>query len=72
MKKADLQSLLKGYKTLDEASRAHLDELWDNYERDESSIIVSEKNRKEITALRIEIERLKKELEQSKLKKGNQ
>jgi hypothetical protein len=72
MKKADLQSLLKGYKTLDEASQAHLDEIWDKYERDESSVIVSEKNRKEITALRNEIERLKKELEQRKLKKGNQ
>ena len=72
MKKADLQSLLKGYKTLDEASRVRLDEIWDKYEKDESSVIVSEKNRKEITALRNEIERLKKELEQRKLKKGNQ
>jgi hypothetical protein len=72
MKKEDLQSLLKGYKTLDEASQAHLDEIWDKYEKNESSVIVSEKNRKEITALRNEIERLKKELEQSKLKKGSQ
>jgi hypothetical protein len=72
MKKADLQSLLKGYKTLDEASRARLDEIWDKYKKEESSVIVSEKNRKEITALRNEIERLKKELEQSNLKKGNQ
>jgi hypothetical protein len=72
MKKADLQALLKGYKTLDEASRARLDEIWDKYKKEESSVIVSEKNRKEITALRNEIERLKKELEQSNLKKGSQ
>ena len=72
MKKADLQSLLKGYKTLDEASRVRLDEIWDKYEKDESSVIVSEKNRKEITALRNEIERLKKELEQSNHKEKRQ
>jgi hypothetical protein len=72
MKKADLQALLKGYKTLDEASRARLDEIWDKYKKEESSIIVSEKNREEITVLRNEIERLKKELERSNLKKGRQ
>jgi ABC-type Na+ transport system ATPase subunit NatA len=72
MKKADLQALLKGYKTLDETSRARLDDIWDKYKEEESSVIVSEKNRKEIIALRNEIERLKKELEQSNLKKGRQ
>jgi hypothetical protein len=72
MKKADLQALLKGYKTLDEASRERLDEIWDKYKKEESSIIVSEKNRKEITALRSEIERLKKELEQSNNKEKRQ
>jgi hypothetical protein len=72
MKKADLQSLLKGYKTLDDASRAHLDELWNKYKKEESSKIVSEGNREEINALRSEIGRLRKELERSNLKKGRQ
>jgi len=72
MKKADLNALLKGYKTLDEASRTHLNEMWDKYRKEESSIIVTKKNREEITALRNEIERLKKELQQSNLKKGRQ
>jgi hypothetical protein len=72
MKKADLQALLKGYKTIDEASRVRLDEIWDKYKKEESSVIVSGKNRKEISALRNEVERLKKELEQSNLKKGQQ
>jgi hypothetical protein len=72
MKKADLQVLLKGYKTLDEASRARLDEIWDKYKKEESSVIVSRKNSEEITALRNEIERLKKELEQSNNKEKRQ
>jgi ABC-type Mn2+/Zn2+ transport system ATPase subunit len=72
MKKADLNALIKGYKTLDEASRTRLNEMWDKYRKEESSIIVTEKNREEISALRNEIERLKKELQQSNLKKGRQ
>jgi hypothetical protein len=70
MRKADLQTLLKGYKTLDEASRARLDEMWIKYKEEESFIVGSEKNHEERTALRNEIERLKKELEQRYLKKG--
>ncbi len=70
MKKADLQTLLNGYKTLDEASRTRLNEIWDKYKREESSFIGSEKNREEVAALQKEIERLKKELEQNNLKKG--
>jgi polyhydroxyalkanoate synthesis regulator phasin len=72
MKKADLQALLKEYKTIDEASQSRLGEIWDKYKKEESSVVVSEKNRDEITALRNEIERLKKKLEQSNLKKGYQ
>lgn len=72
IKKADLQLLLKGYETLDEGSRARLDEIWNKYKKEESSIIVSKENREEITALRNEIDRLRKELEQSNLKKGRQ
>ncbi len=64
MKKADLQVLLKGYEGLDEASRARLDEIWRKYNKEESSVIGSEKNRVEINALRNEIEQLKKELDQ--------
>ncbi|MCX6122567.1 MAG: hypothetical protein NTX44_13240 [Ignavibacteriales bacterium] len=72
MKKTDLNALLKGYRTLDKASQTRLNEMWDKYRKEESSIIVTEKNRVEITALRNEIERLKKELQQSNLKKGRQ
>jgi hypothetical protein len=65
MKKADLKTLLNGYKTLDKASRSHLDQIWDKYRKDESSVIGSENNREEINALRSEIDQLKKELKQS-------
>ena len=68
MKKADLQTLLKGYKTLDETSRARLDEIWKKYNKEESSVIGSENNQVEINALRNEIEQLKKELEQGNYK----
>jgi hypothetical protein len=64
MKKADLQTLLKGYKTLDETTRARLDEIWKKYSKEESSVVGSEKNRAEINALRNEIEQLKKKLGQ--------
>jgi uncharacterized small protein (DUF1192 family) len=63
MKKADLQTLLKGYETLDEASQKQLDELWNNYKEEEPSILSHQNNQEEIAALRNEIERLKKELD---------
>jgi hypothetical protein len=69
MKKADVHALLNGYKTLDEVTRTRLDDLWNKYKKEESSLTGSEKNREEVTALRKEIERLKKELEQNNLKK---
>jgi hypothetical protein len=70
MRKADLQALLKGYKSLDEASRTRLDAIWDSYRKEESSLLGSENTREEVNALRKEIERLKKELEQNNLRKG--
>ena len=70
IKKADLQALFKEYKTLDEASRARVDELCDKYKNEDSTFIGSKINHNEITVLRNEIERLKKELEQINLKRG--
>ncbi|MFZ1976824.1 MAG: zf-HC2 domain-containing protein [Bacteroidota bacterium] len=66
IKKADLQALLKDYKTLDEASKARLNAMYDKYIEAEPSLLPgSEKNREETAALRNEIKRLKMELEQS-------
>jgi len=70
MKKADLHALLNGYKTLDEASRTRLDDLWNKYRKEEPSLVGSGKNREEVAALRKEVERLEKELEHNNLKKG--
>ena len=72
IKKTDLQTLLNGYKSLDGVSRARVDELWEEYRKDESSIVGSENTREEITILRNEIERLKKEVERSNQTKGRQ
>jgi hypothetical protein len=71
MKKEDVQTLLKDYKALDEESRRRLDEMQNQFLKDEY-LKHNPKNNEEIEKLRTEIERLKKELEQSKLKKGNQ
>ena len=45
MKKADLQALLKDYKTLDEASKVRLNAMYDEYIKEEPPILPgSEKN----------------------------
>jgi len=72
IKKTDLQVLLNGYKSLDDASQARVDRLWEKYRKEESSIVGSENNREEITALRNEIERLKMDVERSNQTKGQQ
>jgi ABC-type Mn2+/Zn2+ transport system ATPase subunit len=72
IKKTDLQVLLNRYKSLDETSRTRVDEIWEKYKKEESSIVGSEKNREETTTLRNEIKRLKKELERSNQTKGRQ
>jgi hypothetical protein len=65
MKKEDLQALLNGYKTLDEASRKRLDALQNQFLKDGYMKFSSAEKDKELEMLRNEIERLKKELEQS-------
>ncbi len=66
VKKADLNALLKDYKTLDEASKTRLNAMYDKYIETEPSFLPgSEKNREETAALRSEIKRLKMELERS-------
>jgi hypothetical protein len=70
IRKADLQTLLQEYKTLDKASKARLDAMWDQYLKEESFLPGSEKNREEIAALRNEIKRLKMELERNNTLKG--
>jgi len=69
MKKSDLHTLLKGYETLDEASRKQLDEIWSKYKEEKPSVLSNQNNQEEIAALRNEIERLKRELDQYTHKK---
>lgn len=68
MKKEDMQSLLKSYKTLDEASRKRLDEMQSQFLKGEYLELSSSEKNEEIEKLQNEIERLKKELEQSNYK----
>ncbi len=68
MKKEDLQTLLKDYKTLDESSRKRLDEMQNQFLEDEYLKLSSTNKNQEIKKLQNEIKRLKKELEQSNLK----
>ena len=68
MKKEDLQALLNGYKTLDEASRKRLDEMRNQFLKDAYLKFSSTAKNEEVEKLQNEIERLKKELEQSNYK----
>jgi uncharacterized small protein (DUF1192 family) len=72
MKKENLQALLNGYKTLDKESRKRLDEIQDQFLKDEYLKFSSTKKNEEIEKLQNEIERLKKELEQSNHKEKRQ
>ena len=65
MKKEDLQLLLNNYKTLDESSRKRLDEVQDQFLKDRNLNFSSPTKYEEVEKLHHEIERLKKELEQS-------
>jgi hypothetical protein len=72
IKKADLFSLMKGYQILDKSSQDRLNEIWKNYKEEESLKVSARDTREELTALRNEIERLKRELERSTHKKESQ
>ena len=72
MKKEDIQLLLNNYKTLDEASRKRLDEMQDRFLKDRYLKYSSAEKDKELEMLQNEIERLKKELEQSNNKEKRQ
>jgi hypothetical protein len=72
MKKEDLQVLLNGYKTLDEASRKRLDEIQNQFLKDEYLKFSSAEKNEEIEKFRNEIERLKKELKQINNKEKRQ
>ena len=66
IKKADLQNLLKDYKTLDEASKVRLNAMYAEYIKEEPSLpFCSKNNSVEAAALQNEIKRLRMELERS-------
>ena len=66
VKKADLNALLKDYKSLDEASKLRIHTMCDEYIKEDSSLPLGfGKNQEETAALRSEIIRLKMELERS-------
>jgi hypothetical protein len=69
IKKADLYTMMQGYQTLDKSSQARLNEIWKKYKEEESLKFSTSDNREEITALRNEVERLRRELEHSTHKK---
>ncbi|MBA4407100.1 hypothetical protein C0389_07495 [bacterium] len=70
MKKNDLRALLDDYNKLDEATKARLDDMRSKFLTDTSAVRSSGFSSKEIKYLRQEIERLNKELEESKEKRG--
>lgn len=70
MKKNDLRALLDDYNKLDEATKARLHDMRSRFLTDTSAVRSSGFSSKETKYLRQEIERLNKELEESKKKRG--